>query len=318
MMMEKIMKTRQRQIEDLKKSKTEEIMVIKDFRKDMDTILEQLEKESIKELERKFVEEESKLLEEKRNAETELDSLKQAVNDLKKSEGNKAQQFVSMKMSLPSIAKMEDVSSSLQTSVDANISFSFDPAILKFLHQLKTYGSVRHDSATARTTVYSVKSIENLNIRGQNDKKTCCVFRSCLTDDGSLLLADNTNNKIKRADVVKMSVTDYCCVPAGPAGICCTSKSEAAVCLDNRTIQFVSLGKNMTTTRQLNVTHTCFGIAFKDDKLYITNKGQSLYIHDMTGNVLQKVTQDNAGHSIFLTPRNVAVSDVNENVFVAG
>ncbi|XP_053396822.1 uncharacterized protein LOC123551322 isoform X4 [Mercenaria mercenaria] len=247
MMMEKTMNIRQRLIEDLKKSKTEAVIAINDFRKEMETILEQLEKESIKELEMKFIKEESKLLEEKKNAETELDGLKQAVNDLKKSEGNKAQQFVSMKMSLKSIAKTEDVSSSLQTSVDANISFSFDPAILDFLQQLKTFGSVRHvsttDSSSPRSTVYSVKRIENLNIRVQNDKNKCLVYGSCLTEDRSLLLADYSNNNIKRANIAKMSVTDYCCVPDGPYGVCCTSKSEAAVCFNNTTFQFVSIGK---------------------------------------------------------------------------
>ncbi|XP_053390774.1 uncharacterized protein LOC128553626 [Mercenaria mercenaria] len=320
-MMEKIMNTRQRLIEGLKYSKKEAVIAIKDLRKEMETILEQLEKESIKELEMKFIKEESKLLEEKKKAETELDCLKQAVNDLKKSEGNKAQQFVSMKMSLKSITKMEDVSSSLQTSIDANISLSFDPAILEFLQQLKTFGSVRHVSTTdlrsPRTTVYSVKRIENLNIRVQNENKKCCVYGSCLTEDGSLLIADCNNNKIKRADIVKMSVTSYCCVPAGPYGICCTSKSEAAVCLNIKTIQFVSLGKQMTTTRQIKVNHICFGIAYKDDKLYITDTGISLYIHDMTGNILQTVTRDNVGQILFSYPRTVAFSDIDDKVFVA-
>ncbi|XP_053390769.1 uncharacterized protein LOC128553621 [Mercenaria mercenaria] len=321
MMMEKIVNTRQRLIEDLKKSKTEAVMAIKDFRKDVETILEQLEKESIKELEMKFMKEESKLLEEKKKAETELDGLNVAVNDLKKSEGNQAQQFVSMKMSLKSIAETEDVSRSLQTSVDANISFDFDPALLGFLQQLKTFGSVRHHSTTSlrspRTTVYSVKRIENLNIKVQNDNNTCCVYGTCLTEDGSLLLADYTNYKIKRADIVNMSVTDYCCVPAGPFGVCCTSKSEAAVCLSNHTIQFVTLGKQMTTTRHMKLSHTCFGIAYKDAKLYITDNGQSLYIHDIAGNMLQPVTRDNAGQNLFSNSRTVAFSDIDDKVFVA-
>ncbi|XP_053396725.1 uncharacterized protein LOC128556264 [Mercenaria mercenaria] len=320
--MEKIMKTRQRLIEDLKKSKTEVVMAIKDFRKDMETIIEQLEKESIKELEMKFIEEESKLQEEKKKAETELDGLKQAVNNLKKSERNKAQQFVSMKMSLKSIAKTEDASCSLQTRVDASISFSFDPAILKFLQKLKTFGSVRHDSTTVfrspRTTAYSVKYIENLKISGQNDNKTCLLYGSCITEDGSVLLADYNNKKIKRADIVKMSLTDYCCVPAEPYGVCCTSKIEAAVCLNNNTIQFVSLGKQMTTIQQIKLNHVCFGISCNDDQLYITDNGRLLYIYDLTGNMLQKVTQDNVGLNLFSTNRYVAFSDINDEVFVAG
>ncbi|XP_045196107.1 uncharacterized protein LOC123551320 [Mercenaria mercenaria] len=321
MMMEKIVNTRHRLIEDLKKSKTEAETAIKDFRKDMETILEHLEKESIKELEMKFIKEETKLLEEKKKAETELDGLKQAVNDLKKSEGNQAQQFVSMKISLKSIAETEDVSRSLKTSVDANISFDFDAAILGFLQQLKAFGSVRHDSATAlrspRTTVYSVKRIEDLNIRVQNDNNTCCVFGSCLTEDGALLLADHSNTKIKRADIIKMSVTDYCCVPAAPLGVCCTSKFEAAVCLFNHTIQFVSLDKQMTITRQIKMSYYCFGIGYTDDKLYITDAYKSLHIHDMTGKMLQTVTQDNAGQGLFSNSRNVAVSDADDKVFVA-
>ncbi|XP_053390778.1 uncharacterized protein LOC128553630 [Mercenaria mercenaria] len=320
-MMEKVMKTRQRLMNDLKKSKTEAVMAIKDFRKDMETILEQLEKESIKELEMKFVEEDLKLLEEKKKAEIELDGLKQAVNDLKKSEGNKAQHFVSLKMSLKSIAKTEDASRLLQTSVKVNIAFSFDPAILGFLQQLKTFGSVRHDSATAlrspRTSVYSAKSIGDLNIRVQNDNKICCVYGSCLTEDGSLLLADYSNNKIKRADIEKLSITDYCCVPGAPLGVCCTSKFETAVCLSSNIIQFVSLGNQMTTTRQIRMNHYCFGIGYKDDKLYITDTGKSIYVYDMTGNKLMMFTQNKSGQSLFSNNRNVAVSDVDDKLFVA-
>ncbi|XP_053396826.1 uncharacterized protein LOC128556285 [Mercenaria mercenaria] len=321
MKMKEIINTRQTLIEDLKKSKTEAIMEIKDFRKNMGTILEQLEKESIRELEMKFIEEESKLLEEKKKAEAELDGLKQAVNDLKKSEGNKAQKFVSMKMSLKCIAETEDVSRLLQTSVDAKISFSFDSTILEFLQQLKTFGSVEHDSISAlrspRTTVYSVKRIENLNTRVQNDSNKCSVYGSSLTEDGSLLIADCNNKKIKRADIVKMSVTDYCCVPSGPIGVCCTSKIEAAACLDNRTIQFITLRKNMQIIRQIKVNHDCFGIACKDDKLYITDNSYSLYIYDTTGNVLQTVTQDNAGQWLFANSRTVAFSDTDDKLFVA-
>lgn len=96
--MEKISKTRECLLRELNMSKTEAVKAITDFRRGIETILEHLEKASLEELEKEFAKKKSMLEQELKHAERELDAMKQAADDMKKSEGNNAQQFVCMKI----------------------------------------------------------------------------------------------------------------------------------------------------------------------------------------------------------------------------
>ncbi|XP_053390780.1 uncharacterized protein LOC128553631 isoform X1 [Mercenaria mercenaria] len=164
--------------------------------------------------------------------------------------------------------------------------------------------------------MYAIKAIRELNIKMQSDASSCWVHGSCLTEDGALLMADFSNKTLKRANNVTTPVLDYCNLPDQPYSVCCIGKQEAAVTLTNNTVQFVSLADQMTPTRQIKLTHKCFGIAYKGDKLYITDYGKSLYIYDMTGNLLQKVSQNITGNSLFQWSRHIAFSDTGKETFV--
>ncbi|XP_053396820.1 uncharacterized protein LOC123551322 isoform X2 [Mercenaria mercenaria] len=302
------------------KSKTEAENEIKDFGKEMETLLKSLEKESLKEIEEQFRQKKLQLEEEKKGAEDELDFLKHAEESLEKAEGNRAQQFVSLKAAQYIITQTEEISRSLRsTKEDAKISFAPDSAIRNFLLNCKTLGSVNHDVSThfqQRTSMYAIKAIRELNIKMQSDASSCWVHGSCFTEDGALLMVDYYNNTLKRANNVTTSVLDHCNLPEHPYSVCCVSNHEAAVTLRNNTIQFVSLVGQMTPTRQIKLDHNCFSIAYKRDRLYITDNNKALYIHDMTGNLLQKVSQNITGNNLFQGSRHIAFSDTGNETFV--
>ncbi|XP_053390775.1 uncharacterized protein LOC128553627 [Mercenaria mercenaria] len=313
MAMNAIKSSREALIQRLSKSKTEAKNEIRDFRKAMETLLKSLEKESLKEIEEQFRQMKLQLEEEKKGAEDELAILKQAEEGLVKAEGNRAQQFVSLKSAQNIIAQNEEMSRSLRLTNDANISFAPDSTIRNFLLNCKTLGSVNHHVATQmqqRKALYAIKARREFNIKMQNDASSCWVNGSCLTEDGALLMADYKNNTLKRANNVTNPVLDHCKLPDHPLSVCCVSKHEAAVTLNKNTVQFVSLADQMTPTRQIKLTHDCFGIAYKGDKLYITDNINSLYIHDMTGNLLKKVLQNIPGS------RHIAFSDTGNETFV--
>jgi hypothetical protein len=112
-------------------------------------------------------------------------------------------------------------------------------------------------------------------------------------------------------------VVDQCRLPSGPWDVCCTSKNEAAVSLDDKTIQLVSLLNPMKIVRQLKMNHACFGIGFKDDKLIITDNGKSLFIHNISGDLLHTVSKTDAGNKLFDQSRMLTLSDCGERIYVA-
>lgn len=318
--MEKISKTRECLLRELNMSKTEAVKAITDFRRGIETILEHLEKASLEELEKEFAKKKSMLEQELKHAERELDAMKQAADDMKKSEGNNAQQFVCMKIAQKKLTQTEAISATLSTSLDAKVVFTANTAIHDFLQGRHTLGQTNsHSSATVNpsTTMYSIKSSREINVKLSNDANVCSAYGSCLTADGMLLLADSNNAKLKRVDVVKLSIVDQCVLSTNPYSVCCTSEQEAVVSLANNTIQFVSLANPMTQTRRMKLSHDCFGIVHKNGRLYITDNQTSVYIHDMAGKLLQTVPHNSSGNNLFGNCRHIAFNETGDKMFVA-
>ncbi|XP_053394937.1 E3 ubiquitin-protein ligase TRIM33-like [Mercenaria mercenaria] len=80
---EKIKMSRETLLEELKESKTNAFNAIKAYREEMETILQHLETESIKEVEKEFQTMETMLLEEIQISENQLKSLSNAADDIK-------------------------------------------------------------------------------------------------------------------------------------------------------------------------------------------------------------------------------------------
>ncbi|XP_045181032.2 E3 ubiquitin-protein ligase TRIM33-like [Mercenaria mercenaria] len=278
--LKKIIQMRLSLLKEMKDSKAEAITTITDFIKELELILQNLKKESINEIKEEYHKRESMLEEEKKKAETEMEDMKQADNDILQLEVNKAQTFVNMKIAQEKATRADDVINSLKTPSITKIKFQVKTDVRDTLRRLKSLGKLSISSSAAlkpRTSVYSITSTSDMNIKLPNDTNKCYIFGSCLTETGMLLLTDNNNKKMKRTYVTNIFAIDQWEFPVYPHFVCATNEQEAAVTFYNNTIQFVSLGNQMTQTRQLTMGHRCFGIACKEDKLYITDDSSSLY-----------------------------------------
>ncbi|XP_045198291.2 uncharacterized protein LOC123552613 isoform X1 [Mercenaria mercenaria] len=276
----------------------------------METMLRNMEKESIKEVEKEYQIKNAMLLEEIKISENQITGLERAADNIKQSDGNVAQQFVSIKTAQREIVQTDDIMNSFNAHIHAKVSFATDQSVLEFLQQLKTFGSVLCDTA------YLVKGTREMNTRVQSDTSTCTVYGSCLTQGGKLLLPDLNNKKLKCFDIGKLLVDDYCDLHFGPHGVCCIDNQKAVVTLNNRTIQFVSLGNQMKLRHDIKLNHPCFGIAYKDNTLLITDNSTSLYIHDMAGTLLQTISKDSSGNNLFTHCRQIAFSDSGDKIYV--
>ncbi|XP_045173789.2 uncharacterized protein LOC123535264 [Mercenaria mercenaria] len=304
-------------LDELSKSKDEAVKSIQDFRKELELCLEKLEEESIKKVEKEFHRVKSILKNQMVKLENEVGRLEETAKDVEKSEGNKSQQFVSMKAAQKLVAEAEADFTTVDPPVEAKISLVINQNIRDYLKQQLTFGSVSPATLKQkRTTIYTIKDMREMDIRTQNDTRQGDIHGSCLTEEGLLLLADDVNKKLKVVDIVKMSVVDQCNLPSNPSSVCCAKPHEAVVSYNNKTIQFISLNNPISPMNQIKLGHSCFGLCYYSNRLYMTDGLKSLYIHDMAGTLLQTVSKDDSGTDLFENSQMIALSDTGDKIFV--
>ncbi|XP_045211129.2 uncharacterized protein LOC123562567 [Mercenaria mercenaria] len=316
--MEVIKNTKELLVTELDKYKEKAVESIKRFRKEMGAVLDTLESESIRNLEEEHMKIRESLEDEIKVAKNYIAELQLSGDKISKSFGNKAQEFVCVKVAKRTIFETLDSEKILTKTVNVNIEFTANPKIKYFLNELKTFGIVPDPAINKpKTTLYEVDCKRQINIRQANDKATCNIYGSCFTADGLLLLADYSNKKLKCVDLCSKKVKDYLDLEASPADVCQTGKDKIAVSLLNSSIQFVSLENKMTTAKLLKLDYYCWGLAYKDGKLFVTDCGKSLYIHDMNGSMLHKITTDQQGKAFFQSNRHISLSSDGDMIYIA-
>jgi len=78
----------------------------------------------------------------------------------------------------------------------------------------------------------------------------------------------------------------------------------------------ISLGQTMKAMRSFKVDLDCCGIAYHDGELFIANT-TSVYVYDITGTKLRKLTRNKRGVTLFSNIYNLAVSASGRKLFVA-
>ncbi|XP_060565227.1 uncharacterized protein LOC132724392 isoform X1 [Ruditapes philippinarum] len=306
-------------VKELDAQKDKAVESIRQFRKEMEGILDTLEKATLKSLEEKYKNGKEKLENEIKNLQRHIDELELSSQKLAKSVGNKAQEFVAVKTSRKQVMAANGAEAeSVTNSSDVKVEFIADSTIKDALKNFKTFGLISvSNTENIRDKMYVVKSKKQVNIKHVNDRNTCNVYGSCFTDDGLLFLPDYNNRALKLIDLSSGSIKHRLDFDVPPHTICQISKNDFAVSLNNKTIQFVTMGDKLVITKQLKLDHNCYGLAYKDNKLFISDKNAVLYIYDMNGSMLRKITNDKQGNSIFIGNRHISVSSDGKIIYVA-
>lgn len=298
------------------------IDTVKAFKQELQTLLDNIEQETITEITKEVCALEANLEAEIKEAEKVIDSLNELHSQLKKSEGNKAQEFVCVKSSKKLTDKVTEQEKTQQCLINEIGSFTADQTIKTFLLQIQKLGKFEGSEKMVpkpkpETTPYKVKLKREISVKLVNDTKSCCIYGCCDTNEGSLLLADSNNKKLKYWNMATETVTDYVEFQTGPFAVCKVSETEAAVTFMDNIVQFVSHGGKMATTRSFTATHKCYRLAHYDRKLFIADEGKTVYIHDIQGQELQKVSTGAFGSDLFKAVRQIVLSADGSKVFVA-
>jgi hypothetical protein len=202
---------------------------------------------------------------------------------------------------------------------EETVSFIPDQNIKAFL-QLQNLGKVtriKQDIINFKSGLYKVKHQREIDAKLAKEVSNCSIRYSCITPDGSLLLADNGNKQLKRLDLWTETINDCINLQTSPCAVCLISKMESAVALADNTIQFVSLENKLSATHKLKMNHPCHGLAHKDGKLFISDNAKTLYIHDMNGHELKRISTNTSGKKLFQQAAHIKISAEGDQLFVA-
>ncbi|KAL4224413.1 hypothetical protein ACF0H5_017865 [Mactra antiquata] len=307
------------QLTTLIKAMNEALKKITTFQKALETAVKKAAEMSKKELEDAYKKLEEEILHDKAEVQKTKDALQNTSAKLQKAELNRAQRFVCTKLAETQIKEADDQMSKrkLKDITDVHLSFKPNQSLRDYINGLHGIGEVVRRTKK-RTDLYKVKGSKDINIKLTNDSTMCYSLGCCLTlDNHQLLLTDFKNQKLKRLDIKNMTVIDYLKLEGNPIGVCCIGTLEAVVaCGSSNMIQFVSIDKKMSLTRQIKMSHHCQGIATKDDKLYITDNGSSLYMYDVTGNLLKTTSLHNAEKTLLKYSRHITFNESGKKMCI--
>ncbi|XP_045172124.2 uncharacterized protein LOC123534109 [Mercenaria mercenaria] len=164
-----------------------------------------------------------------------------------------------------------------------------------------------NDPQTAQR-VYKVKSKKEINIKMQNDRIPCCISDVCQLQDGTIILADWNNRKIKRLDM-DYNIKDHCDLGNYPKGICCTGSNEVAVKMNNNKVQLISVGSSLSKQREISVAGgNYWGMAYYAGELWIST-GSGVTVYSTSGTLVKTIDKDINGRGIFkASTQQMAVS----------
>ncbi|XP_053375719.1 uncharacterized protein LOC128547339 [Mercenaria mercenaria] len=222
------------------------------------------------------------------------------------------QQFVQMKLIQQTVNDAVKLVEESEATGSKALCFTENTDLKTSILTATSLGHMNTVTENERQTVqriYKVKSKKQINIKMQNDRTTCYIVDVCQLQDGTIMLADCNNKKIKRLDI-NYNIKDHCDLGNYPFGICCTGQNEVAVKVVNNKVQFISVGSSLSKLRDISIEGgvSCYGMAYFAGELWISTLiGVSIY--STFGSLRKTISQDISGGEIFeSSPQNMAVS----------
>ncbi|XP_052235686.1 uncharacterized protein LOC127847672 isoform X4 [Dreissena polymorpha] len=296
---------------------------ITDTRQKINTILDKIEQNTIKELE-------DKMTSLRASVKTNVDNCSKLQNKLKRlsdtiheivDKGKAELSFIASKKCLEKIKQSEAYLIEKLVQVESSLTFQVDSDFQQHLSKLSGLGrivvctqAVPPPGAPNKVLAVQGKSEYNVNIPS-DAKKRFDIRAICVLSNDQILVADVDNKRVKLLDH-QYQVVGHCDLNAWPMDMCLITPSEVAVSVvGNKThgTQFVSVNDGrLVKGRKLQFKHPCYGIANNQQDLYLTS-GTALYKYSRTGDLLNTLYEDTSDD---FTVNMCAVSPSGDKIFV--
>ncbi|XP_052279975.1 uncharacterized protein LOC127877779 isoform X2 [Dreissena polymorpha] len=291
-------------MQSLQASYDKQLYAIHDTRKKINSILDNIEKNTMKELD-------DKLASLKASVKTDADNSSKLKNELKQlndakhdivDKGKAELTFIASKKCMEKIKQSETYLKQNSFQVESSLTFQADRDFQQYLSKLSGLGKIVLSTKETLVLVdpdqaLTVQGKSEYNVRLQSDSdKNCYMYINaiCVLSEDQILVADTNNKRVKLLNHQYQVVGHYD-LNGLPWDMCKITPSEVAVSVDDtRTheVQFVSVnGGQLVKGRMLQFQHACIGIAHIMQDLYLTSR-TALYKYSMKGALLTKLYED--------------------------
>ncbi|XP_045212848.2 uncharacterized protein LOC123563843 [Mercenaria mercenaria] len=231
-----------------------------------------------------------------------IQNLKKTSEQLQSVAGMDAvQQFIQMKLMKKTVTEANKLHADVESNGTKSVCFTENTDLITSVMSANTFGEVRteaEEKKPSKPIQYKMKSKKEVNVRMANDKSTCVISDVCQLPDGTILLTDFSNNKVKRLDL-NYSMKDHFGLDAIPTAICCIGKSQVAVKLYNGKILFISVGSTLSKTRCITIVGgNLHGMALYAEELWIST-GDGVNVYNTTGTLIKSIDKDQNDKVIF-------------------
>ncbi|XP_060580264.1 uncharacterized protein LOC132737044 [Ruditapes philippinarum] len=304
--------------QSLLKRKAEFLADIRKFRQEINGQLDKLEKSSIDEIDSRVKCLEDKIEESLKQLQVNKSRIRSANDKLTSTNTNHSEVFVYVKMGedAANVANKYMEHTKIESTVE-DVEFQPDRTILTQLEQKKTLGTLSKKPTKTADNLFQVKGNQSYNVADKSDEKDCFISSACCMDDGTFILADNNNMKLKRLHSYNYTVTDFCDLPGYSHQVCMINNTQVAVTVPSQNeVHFISLERKMKTTNKINTDFECVHLAYAKNNLYISDRDSSVYMYTLSGRKLNQFGKDQSGHKLFSNICSLVVSKDATRIYV--
>ena len=302
----------------LKQETDESLAAISEFRKDINWVLDRLEKKG-----RGFIEKRYKEL--NKGIEEDIKCCDDMMKDLDKliykmeSKEDRSELFYNVKKGNNTLVMAQNICKEIKCESDQNdiVKFAVDPKVKEFAMSLGWYGKDRtylsFEPPVSLPHMYKVKHDSNFDMKVKGDKGICSINSACQLQDGTFIVTDLANKKVKHVDITYKPI-DSLVVPGEPLACCLKSESSAVVSVSDgrhHGIHYVGIQNcRLAYTGEFSVSRPCVGVATSNEKLFLA----------FTDNIAEYTVQGNCVREIYktenLTIQSFAANDIGAKLFV--
>jgi hypothetical protein len=238
--------------------------------------------------------------------------IEQASSQLQTADSiNIRQQFVQTKLVQQTVNNALKVFKQSEAKGCLSLRFTENTELKSLIIVSTSLGSVEkttENNSLVGLKLYKVSSQKEINIKMKNDRKQCYICDICQLPDGTIILADYHNMRIKRLDV-NYNIKDCLDLESYPKGICCTGNTEVAVKLNNNKVWFISVGSSLSKVRDITITGGgSWGMTYCAGQLWVS-AGKGVNVYNMTGTLIKSISNNVNGQPKFKSyPQQMAVS----------
>lgn len=317
---QRLVKVKQAKREELKLIECETAEAIKDideFRALIGWVLDKLEKKGKEYVEKRQKELSKGVIEDIERCEGQIESIDKRLKYLAKAKGdNHTKSFVEAKKRKETLQQAKSVSENLKCNgVKPIVKFTVDPKVEKFARNLAWYGKDRTYLSFERPLSfphpYEVKHTGQFDIRTKGDIGICNVVDSCQLKDGTLLLADHANRRLKQLDVLYQLVGTLD-MPQPPTAVDVMDEERVLVALDggsNSVLQIVNVGLHLKLGDSFVIPKRCTAITCGNGAIFVASAGV-IYMYSTKGELVRDI-YNNAKSSISSLAMNSKMTKIH-------